>query len=122
MDINERIFFLLNEQKRSAKELSEYIKVSQASVSAWKTGSYPSSKHIIRISEFLGVSAQYLLTGEEGPAVAAPTELSSLDADMLHYFHQLDRQEQLEALKYLQFLNQNKRSSNSTTFGENSAG
>lgn len=68
MEITDRIFALLLEQKKTAKQLCEFVGISQASVSAWKTsGSYPSSKHVVRISEFLGVSPNYLLTGEDSP-------------------------------------------------------
>ena len=57
MEINERIFYLLEKQKRTAKELGDYIGVRPSSISAWKTeGSYPSSKYVIRISEFFDVS------------------------------------------------------------------
>ena len=65
MEINERIFYLLEKQKRTAKELGDYIGVRPSSISAWKTeGSYPSSKHVIRISEFFDVSIEYLFTGK----------------------------------------------------------
>ena len=64
MEINERIFYLLEQQKRTAKELGDFIGVKPSSISAWKTeGSYPSSKYIIRISEFFNVSIDYLFTG-----------------------------------------------------------
>lgn len=66
MEINERIFELLRLQNKTAKQLCAFTGISPASVSAWKTsGSYPSSKHLVRISEFFGVSPNYLLTGEE---------------------------------------------------------
>lgn len=66
MEINERIFYLLESKGLNAKDLGDYIGVKSSSISAWKhEGSYPSSKLIVRISEFLGVSIDYLFTGKE---------------------------------------------------------
>lgn len=62
MEINERIFFLLDKQGKTAKELGDFIKVNPSSISGWKNeGSFPSSKYIIGISEFFNVSIEYLL-------------------------------------------------------------
>lgn len=65
MTIGERIAQLLREQGKMGKDLAAYLGVSAASVTGWARGSYPSSQYIIKISEFLGVSVEYLLTGEE---------------------------------------------------------
>lgn len=65
MTIGERIAQLLKEQGKMGKDLAAYLGVSAASVTGWARGSYPSSQYIIKISEFLGVSVEYLLTGEE---------------------------------------------------------
>lgn len=66
MELNERIFLLLDKKGRTAKELAQYLNVSQSSISAWKNeGSFPSSKYINRISEFFDVSLNYLVNGEE---------------------------------------------------------
>ncbi len=66
MELNERIFLLLDKKGKTAKELAQYLNVSQSSISAWKNeGSFPSSKYINRISEFFDVSLNYLVNGEE---------------------------------------------------------
>lgn len=65
MTIGERIAQLLKEQGKMGKDLAAYLGVSAASVTGWARGSYPSSQYVIKISEFLGVSVEYLLTGEE---------------------------------------------------------
>lgn len=66
MEINERIFLLLDKKEKTASELSKFLHVSPSSVSAWRNeGSFPSSKYIVRISEFLEVSPQFLITGKE---------------------------------------------------------
>lgn len=65
MTIGERIAQLLKDQGKMGKDLAAYLGVSAASVTGWARGSYPSSQHIIKISEFLGVSVEYLLAGEQ---------------------------------------------------------
>ena len=66
MELNERLFLLLDKKGKTAKELAQYLNVSQSSISAWKNeGSFPSSKYINRISEFFDVSLNYLVNGEE---------------------------------------------------------
>ena len=64
MQINERIFVLLNEQGKTASALAAYLGINPASITGWKNeGSYPSSKYVPAISAFLNVSSEYLLTG-----------------------------------------------------------
>lgn len=68
MEIRDRIFELLTKQGKTAKEMGEYIGAKSSSISAWKSGeSYPSSKYILKISEFLNVTPTYLFTGFDLP-------------------------------------------------------
>lgn len=92
MEINERIFYLLKQKKKTAKELSDFIGVKQSSISAWKNGSFPSSKYIIRISEFLDVSPTFLLTGKDEQI--SKSELSEGERDLLYLVHDLTNKEQ----------------------------
>ena len=87
MEINQRIFYLLEKQPRTAKELSDYIGVKPSSISAWKTeGSYPSSKHVVRISEFFDVSIEYLFTGKDPSA----PNLNKQELELLETYNRLD--------------------------------
>ena len=87
MEINERIFYLLEQQKRTAKELGSFIGVRPSSISAWKTeGSFPSSKYIIRISEFFNVPIEYLFTGQANDH----SNLSKQEYELLETYNQLD--------------------------------
>ncbi len=53
MEISQRIFKLLEEQKKTARQLGDFVGVKPSSISAWKNeGSYPSSKYIVRIWNF----------------------------------------------------------------------
>lgn len=64
MDILDRISVLLGD--REQKELTEYLKLKNSAFSDWKTGKSKSyKKYLIEISEFFGVSIDYLVYGKE---------------------------------------------------------
>lgn len=64
MEINERIFHLLNQQGKKASALADFLGIKPSSITGWKNeGSYPSSKYIQKISEFLNVPIEYLVNG-----------------------------------------------------------
>ncbi len=88
MNLNERIFYLLDLQGKTAKQLGEYIDVNPSSISGWKNeGSFPSSKYIIGISEFLDVSIEYLCTGTEK---ANTLNFSEAQQELLDTYNMLD--------------------------------
>lgn len=90
MEINERIFYLLDKQGKTAKELGSHIGVNPSSISAWKNeGSYPSSKYIIGISEFFNVSIEFLFTGSE-PTI----NLDRDEIELIDTYNKLDRRGQ----------------------------
>lgn len=65
MTICERIFSLLVDSGRGQRELAQYIGAPQTTVGSWKkNGSNPAAEYIPRIAEFLNVSTDFLLTGE----------------------------------------------------------
>lgn len=98
MEINERIFYLLKTKYKTAKELGDYIGVATSSISAWKnSGSFPSSKYIIRISEFFNVSIEYLFTGKDimrsedvKSTFSTPLNLSDNELELLEIYRKLD--------------------------------
>jgi len=101
VEINKRIFYLLEKQKRTAKELGAFIGVKPSSISAWKNdGSYPSSKYIISISEFFNVSIEYLYTGNNNN----PLPLSPDELELIETYNKLDRrgQHQVHSTIYLE--------------------
>ena len=59
-----RIEELLKSQKRTKKELTDYIGINNTNFSKWKYENSKSyMKYLGEIAEFLGVSANYLLEG-----------------------------------------------------------
>ena len=66
MTINERLFGLLEERRISQKEFAEAVGANPRSVSSWRTRrTDPPVNLICKIAEFLGVSVEWLLSGEE---------------------------------------------------------
>lgn len=111
MKINERIFYLLEQQHKSAKDLGKYIGASPSSISAWKNeGSFPSSKYIVGISEFFNVSLDYLCTGVEKNKSSLSNEYSTQDRVLsddefilLERFNALDITAKSDLLDYAQY-------------------
>ena len=63
-DFLKRTFALMKEQGKKNKDLADHLGVTPQRVTDWKSGRILSySKYMDKIAEFLGVSADYLLTG-----------------------------------------------------------
>lgn len=86
MTIGNRVLELLDAKKLKQKDLAAYLGTKPSTVNGWKEPNRnPSSDLIVRICEFLNVSYEYLLTGNETPSAA----FSSDDAEWLSLIHQL---------------------------------
>lgn len=64
-------------------KLAKETGIGQSTTDRWKKGSLPSIDKIIKICEYLDVSADYLLG-------IKPQELSDDEMRLIHYFRQLD--------------------------------
>lgn len=68
LDTLSKILNLLKEQKKTQKQLTDYLGVGKTVFTGWKSGVNNSYlKHIGKIAEFLNVSTDYLL-GSDQPA------------------------------------------------------
>ena len=66
MTIGERVIAILEEKDVKQKALADFLNTKPSTIHGWKAeGRNPSSEIIIPICEFLGVSPEYLLTGNE---------------------------------------------------------
>lgn len=94
MTINERISEILNSKKKfTQKNLANNIGIATSTVNNWlKLGRSVPSEYIIPISEFFGISCEYLLTGKESQS----TIISSADSEWLSLIHQLPAEAQCE--------------------------
>ncbi|MGN0667319.1 MAG: helix-turn-helix domain-containing protein [Huintestinicola sp.] len=87
MTISQRIFYLLMQQGRKQKELSEFTGISTSTVSAWnKRGSAPSSEDISIIADFFNVSIEFLVTGKEK---SSSNNLTKDEQELLDYYKML---------------------------------
>lgn len=63
-DILSRIFSILDERKTTKKHFCECCRINYQSLHDWKIRrTIPSAEVLLRISEYLGVTMEYLLTG-----------------------------------------------------------
>lgn len=90
MTISERVFSLLDEKGLKAAGLCKVLGVGTNQTTSWKkSNTDPPAKFIPQISEFLGVSMEFLLTGEQRTTIEDLTgdeiwfinKLRSLDED-----------------------------------------
>ncbi len=66
MTISQRVFQELKKQNKSQKDLALATGISTSTISSWKKhGTNPLADSIFPIAQFLEVSLEYLLTGEE---------------------------------------------------------
>lgn len=69
MEIIERIYQLLGEKDKRAYELCDKLSIRTSTMSTWKSRtSDPPAKYMKTIADFLGVSLDYLMTGQETPS------------------------------------------------------
>ena len=74
MEIIERIYKTLGEQGKKAYELCVKLDISTSTMSTWKARTNdPPAKYMKTIADFLGVSLDYLLTGQEAPVRKSTT-------------------------------------------------
>ena len=85
MSISERIFDLLQKQKKSQGALSTALGIRQATVSSWKTkGTTPAADLLEKIAEFFDVSVDYLVTGKEYAPAPSQTVNQGIFGDRNH--------------------------------------
>ena len=105
MDTAERIFTRMKEIGLEQKLFATQVGVSPQKVSEWKLGKAKSyTKYLPQIAEVLGVSAQYLLTGEGPKKRTASTNVpDSGTPDFMVKFRQLSPNAQKEVLAFIEF-------------------
>lgn len=87
MQFVQRMFDLLEQQGKKKADLARFLGVRPTTVTEWSTkGKQPLAEYISRISEFLNVSNDYLLTGKE----KTPTILED-EAEVLEMYRKLDK-------------------------------
>lgn len=94
MEIIERIFQIMDQKQKRATDLCDVLQIRTSTMSTWKTRvNDPPAKYMKAISDFLGVSLDYLLTGEEAPVKKST---SSDEDDMLELYRLLPDSKKFE--------------------------
>lgn len=121
MNIAENINIILKEQNLQQKELANYLGIAPSTLNGWlKLGRSIPSEYLIRISEFLKVSTDYLLgntnepnsvtqvnTGDVGNHSnvnvnnSNKTELDEMSQELLNKFKELPFDEKIEVFNYI---------------------
>lgn len=95
MDINKRLFELLDNKNLKNIDLANYLNINSSVVSTWKKrGTNPPSEYIPRICDFLGVTTSYLLTGEENTLDNAEQRFDDGTIKFLNLFNTLSPKQQ----------------------------
>lgn len=96
----ERILSLMKEKGYDQKTFAEQLGIRAQIITDWKKGTTTSyTRYIQRIAELLGVSADYLLTGQES-APAADPELAAA----LAQFEKLTLEQRAKVIGYMEGL------------------
>lgn len=111
-DISQRIFTILKSKHLSQRDLASYAGLSPAAISSWKArNTSPSADKLVKISEFLGVSLEYLLTGSDIPCgtailmddgISYEPLTSDVECELLTLFRQLSDLEKGKILDILE--------------------
>ena len=111
--ISYRIFELLKERKMSQKEFAKRTGIAESSISDWKKKrTNPVSDKILIISEVLGVSPYYLLSGaENGGERSRENRLYVISKDselgnLVETYQRLDQAMQKRLIGYMEALSE----------------
>lgn len=88
MTIGEKILIELKEQKKQQADLAKYIGISAASISDWAKSKDVKFQNVVKASEFLNVSLDYLAYGMEN------TRLSPIEQELINSFRKLSLNDQ----------------------------
>lgn len=99
LDIVERIFKLADEQFPEQREFAAAIGVTPSIVSEWrrrKSASYV--KRLEKISQVLGTTPQYLLSGDTSEDVSASAPIDRVEPELREYLDQLRNRDEMRLL------------------------
>lgn len=101
MEIYERLFITMDEKGIMQRDIFENVEgATKSTVSSWKTRrTDPPAKMIVPICNIIGVSVEYLLTGETSKKSSScfpKNDISESDMQLLELFHKLPGEKQSE--------------------------
>lgn len=81
--------------KTPANVLSE-VGLSHGAQTKWRNGAKPNADALIALSEYFGVSVDYLLTGKVCSKQTVTLELTANESEMLNLFRELSERDQVK--------------------------
>lgn len=90
-DFTSRIDNILNERKMKRSDLYKTLDIPQTSFSSWIKGSIPNAEIALKISRFLNVSLEYLITGEGEKPKSDLIFLSEEENELIDIYRSLDK-------------------------------
>lgn len=97
MEIIERITQTLKEKDKLAVDLCRVLDIRTSTMSTWKAKKNdPPAKYMPTIANFLGVSLDYLLTGEDAPAPVVQKNTTMMEDELLDLFRMLPETKKYE--------------------------
>ncbi len=88
-----RLFDELDFQNKTQKQLADFLETKSSTVHGWSIrNSIPAADTALKVAQFLGVSLEYLLTGQKEeeapkpPSIPLPPGLSKEDLKDIQYF------------------------------------
>ena len=113
MRVSEILKELRKNRGLTQKELSERLKIGQATIAGYENGSRePHIYSLIAYANFFECSVDYLLGREDdfgNVTVQKKTELTEDEKELLESFRKLNAKEQMRVLAYEQVLLENKK-------------
>ena len=113
MKVSEILKELRKNRGLTQKELSEKLKIGQATIAGYENGSRePHIYSLIAYANFFECSVDYLLGREDdfgNVTVQKKTELTEDEKELLESFRRLNAKEQMRVLAYEQVLLENKK-------------
>lgn len=110
---------LCNQKGLSPTATLQKLNVSTSKLTAWKNGSLPSAAALILISEFFGVTVDYLLKGNENsqnikPEIKTEQAISDTSKELLEVFESLPMRERVKLLNAVYDFEEQYRTSGSS--------
>lgn len=82
----EKIEKILDERKLTLNKLAKGAGINQSGTSRWQNGTMPSAEALIKICQYLNVSADYLLDLNE----EAPPPMTNQEKELIEAFRECD--------------------------------
>lgn len=91
-EITARIDVKLSEMKKRRADLSRATDINESTIRKWITGSTPNAEALYKVSQYLNVSMEYLVTGvtEDTAEYERMENLSEEENELIQAFRNLD--------------------------------